>query len=345
MADLSKTKGGGTNRGNLFAVLGDTEGNVVSPASDSSGDTLREDDSCSDVRSDGNTLNTLSSPLSPEHLNFDSLSINNSAPRYPKGAADKYANPFLRGAKNYNDGGRFGYPTGDFGRRENNFRTGSPYGGRGGGHGYRNSHTWMSNDAQTMQDFMVVRNSMRRQFKSSEVAKWKHADYIAHREAMVASEAKKLAIKLKAKEDAASLRIPPIPLETQQNLNKWGLLGNFEEQGNTGRVLGEATIWCANWEDGKDDVAPWPSLAEMKWEGDDRAKTGVGRFLPLPREQGPPGLAWNTLECVKQYPMDQVARIPTMEDVYLPVDDQIEEDHEYLWSKDLEKAMDDLLEI
>jgi len=70
----------------------------------------------------------------------------------------------------------------------------------------------------------------------------------------------------------------------------------------------------------------------------------VGRFLPLPREEGPPGLSWNQLPCVEQYPMDQVARVPTLEDILLPVDDQIEEDHEYLWSKDLEKAIDEFLE-
>jgi hypothetical protein len=39
---------------------------------------------------------------------------------------------------------------------------------------------------------------------------------------------------------------------------------------------------------------------------------------------GPPSLPWNQLPCVDQYPIDQVARIPTMKDVYLPVDDQIE---------------------
>jgi hypothetical protein len=33
-----------------------------------------------------------------------------------------------------------------------------------------------------------------------------------------------------------------------------------------------------------------------------------------------------------------------MEDVYLPVDDQIEEEMEYLWSKDLEKAMDEFMD-
>lgn len=56
------------------------------------------------------------------------------------------------------------------------------------------------------------------------------------------------------------------------------------------------TIWCMDWMNGKDDdPAPWPSLAEMKWEGDDRAKTACGRFLPLPREPGAPGIPWGQL--------------------------------------------------
>jgi len=344
MADKTKATGDEANGGNIVDIVNDTEVNVKSPASASSGDTLHEEGS-SDVRSDGDTVNSFSSPVSPDSLNFDRLAIDESAPRFPKAAVGRYTTPFQRGVKNYNDGSRLGYSPGDFGRRDGNFRSGSPFNGRGVSGGHRNSRTWMSQDAQTMQEFMVIRNCMRRQFRNADVSKWKYTDYIAHREAMVASQANRLANKVKAKEDALSMRIPPISSETQQNLNKWGIFGNFNQQGNLGRVLGEQTIWCANWLDGKDEVAPWPSLAEMKWEGDDRAKTGVGRFLPLPREEGPPGLAWNQLPCVEQYAIDQVARIPTMEDVYLPVDDQIEEDHEYLWSKELEKAMDDFMEL
>jgi hypothetical protein len=82
----------------------------------------------------------------------------------------------------------------------------------------------------------------------------------------------------------------------------------------------------------------------MKWEGDDRAKTKVGRFLPLPREEGPPGLAWSQMQVVEQYPLDQVARIPTMEDIYLPVD-EIDDEVKYdLINKDLEDAIDTYLE-
>ena len=120
----------------------------------------------------------------------------------------------------------------------------------------------------------------------------------------------------------------------------WGLTnGNFSQEGNRGRVLGELTIWCSDWTNGKDEISPWPTLAEMKWEGDDRAKTNVGRFPPLPREKGPVSLSWNQLPVVEQYPLDQVCKIPTMEDVYLPVDPDIEPEKEFLWSEELDEAI------
>jgi hypothetical protein len=346
MATSSKLDGVESCGGNGSNAKDQSSIKDISPTSGSSDGTLHEDGS-SDMRSDADAAPSLSSPMSPNSLKFDSLSINDDGTRFNKAGVGRYTAPFQRGVKSYNDSNRFNHLSTGQVRREDSFRTGSPYGGRGGGGsgGYRNSRTWLSPDAQATQEFMVVRNAMRRQFKNSDVARWKYTDYIAHCEAMVASETKTLANKVKAKEDALSLRIPTISLEIQQNLNKWGLFGNFDQCGNFSRVLGEQTIWCHDWENGKDEIAPWPSVAELKWEGDDRAKTGVGRFPPLPREMGPPGLPWNQLPCVDQYPIDQVARIPTMEDVYLPVDDQIEEKMEYLWSKDLEQAMDAFLEI
>jgi hypothetical protein len=340
-----KAAGRASDDVNGVNVESKTPAQPTSPTSESSGDTLHDEGS-SDVHSVGDGTPSLSSPLSPESLGFDSLVINDAGPHLSKGGVGRYTAPFQRGLKNYNDSNRFNYHSNDIVRRDDKFRAGSPFSGRGGGSngGYRNSRTWMSADAQAMQEYMIIRNSMRRQFKNADVSKWKYNDYIAHREAMVASQANKLAKQVKAKEEALCLRIPPIPQETQQSLNKWGLFGNFNEHGNLSRILGEQTIWCRDWRNGKDDIAPWPSTAESKWEGDDRAKTGVGRFLPLPREIGPPGLAWNTLPCIEQYPMDQVARIPTMEDVYLPVDDQIEDEMKYLWSMDLEEAMDAFLE-
>jgi hypothetical protein len=314
---------------------------ATSPNSDTSGDTLHDDES-SDVRSSGDGLQTPNSPISPESLNFHGLAISGGGVDIRKASVDRYTNPYQRGQKQHNEPSVYASPGRGFG---GNYRQGVPYNARGGpgAASFRNSRTWISPDAQVQQEFLMVRNAMRRLFKNSDIAKWKLSDYVAHKEAMLASQANKLASKVKNKEDARSIS-SPISSDIQKVLTKCGLEGNFDEVGNFSRALGEQTIWCNDWENGKDEIAPWPSMAEMKWEGDDRAKTGVGRFLPLPREEGPPGLMWNQLPAIEQYPIDQVCKIPTMEDVYLPVDYYIEEDHEYLWSKDLEKDMDAFLE-
>jgi len=211
--------------------------------------------------------------------------------------------------------------------------------------GFRSSRTWVSPDTQYQQEFTIVRNSMRRLFKHSEVAKWKLPDYIAHREAMVASQKAALAKSVAQKELERELR------EVQEDPQLLGSLSqllpgyqNLGMEGNLSRVLGMKTIWCVNWIDGKDEIAPWPTFAEMKWEGDDRAKTNCGRFLALPREPGAPGLQWGQLQVLEQYPLDQVHCVPTMEDIYLPVDEIEEVVIPKLINKGLLDAINEYLE-
>ncbi|RMZ74234.1 lon protease [Pyrenophora seminiperda CCB06] len=328
--------------GSLIVKTNDSTGakqvQETSPTSTSSGDDTLNDDRSTDVRSNNDGAAPLSSPASPDALDFGSLTIVDESPRARKNKEERYSVPAQRGPK-HNDTNLHGTPGRDF--RGHN-RIGFSYNGRGGAGGFRNSRTWMSPEAQAQQDFLMIRNSMRRLFKYSDVAKWKLSDYLAHREAVVASRAKKLGQEVELTGEAPYVS-GPISLEVQEFLRRCGLHGNFDEVGNFGRVLGLQTIWCKDWLNGKDEVSPWPSIAEMKWEGDDRAKTGVGRFLPLPREEGPPGLLWNQLPVIEQYPIDQVCQIPTMEDVYLPVDYYIEEDHQYLWSNELEQEIDAFL--
>lgn len=215
---------------------------------------------------------------------------------------------------------------------------------QGGGGGFRTSRTWISPDAQHHHEFQIIRNAMKRLFKYSEVAKWKFEDYIAHREAMLASQKARLAKVVAQRELERNLRAPPMEADKAKALNRL-LPGeqNLAMVGNVGRVLGEKTIWCTDWTKGKEEISPWPSLAEMKWEGDDRAKTGVGRFLALPREPGAPGIPWNQLQVVEQYPIDQVGRIPTMEDIYLPVDEIEDADKYDLINKSLGDAIEEYL--
>ncbi|KAF9738062.1 hypothetical protein PMIN02_001094 [Paraphaeosphaeria minitans] len=230
-------------------------------------------------------------------------------------------------------------------------RNGSGYGhGHGhhanpsfAGNGYRTSRTWVSSEAQLHQEFVIIRNAMRRLFKNSEVAKWKLQDYTAHKEGMLASKKATLDRALKQKEiERAVQAIQP---DTKRDFSLSNLIpeSNLGMEGNLSRVLGMKTIWCKDWKDGKDEIADWPSLPEMKWEGDDRAKTACGRFLPLPREEGAPGIPWGQLQAVEQYPLDQVQCIPTMEDIYLPVDEIEEEVIPQLLNQELLDVLEESL--
>ncbi|KAF2130708.1 hypothetical protein P153DRAFT_374595 [Dothidotthia symphoricarpi CBS 119687] len=321
---------------------GITHSKSSSLASNNSGDTLHNS-------SNGDHDAPYSSPPSVNDLAFENLAIDNGNSPVFKGGMGRYDNPYQRGSKTHNDTSQYSQAPHHPVRNNRNYPSGPTYNARtrggGGVAGFRNSHTWVSPEAQAHTDFMVIRNSMRRLFKSADVSKWKLSDYIAHLEAMAIAEAHRLSARVKSKEEAHLLHLS-ISLDVQHTLRKCGLAdANFDQRGNYGRILGEQTIWCLDWTSGKDEIAPWPTECEMKWEGDDRAKTGVGRFLPLPREEGPPGIPWNQLPVVEQYPIDMIARIPTMEDVYLPVD-EIDNDVTFdLVNRGLVDAIDGCLEL
>lgn len=316
-----------------------TTNDMSSPPSGSSSDTLHEVDAFNDERKFANV-----SPLSTATLNFDDLNLQDEGFLHQHKYVDHFSTPHHDNVKYHHSPAPAHLQTIPHVRRNNDHHhiPGSRY--ARGGDSQRNMRVWMSDEARAAQEFLVVRNSMKRQFKNSEVAKWKIADYIAHREAGMVSKAKMLAKRAESKEAEINFRVPPISPSTQDMMRRCGLQGNFEQVSNHGRALGAKTIWCKDWKNGKDDIAPWPCMAELKWEGDDRAKTGVGRYPPLPREQGPPSIPWNQLQAIEQYPIDQIARIPTMEDVYLPVD-EIDDKVKYdLLNKNLEDAMDAYLE-
>ena len=75
-------------------------------------------------------------------------------------------------------------------------------------------------------------------------------------------------------------------------------------------------LWCAAadfWQQQhrhrRRHVAEWPTFGEQKWEGDDRARTGFGRFPPLPRVPLA-GVAWYQRPLIVVAEFDLVRKVP-----------------------------------
>ncbi|KAF2478990.1 hypothetical protein BDY17DRAFT_327798 [Neohortaea acidophila] len=71
-------------------------------------------------------------------------------------------------------------------------------------------------------------------------------------------------------------------------------------------VLSLETVFSPTWLQGKEDVAPWPSKLEMKYEGDDRISTDRlhRRFLGIPRVEGNETVNWQHRAAIPQYTSD-----------------------------------------
>jgi len=120
-----------------------------------------------------------------------------------------------------------------------------------------------------------------------------------------------------------------------------------------GYVLCKPTIFCPTWfmpDPTEPDPAKqkpqadWPCAAEMKWEGEDRARTNFGRQLPLPRMPASANngtVAWHMKNAIKSHKFDYFPRVPTGEDIYCPVDEIEEEDVGRFINKGLLEAIDD----
>ena len=114
---------------------------------------------------------------------------------------------------------------------------------------------------------------------------------------------------------------------------------------NRSAVLAQQTIWVVadrhrgSWR----EEADWPCMQEMKWEGSQRIASEdgkFGRYMAVPRVRALPGASWAVMPFNEQYPLDQVMRIPDVEDVYAPVDEIEEVDVPHLLDQDLIRAMD-----
>ncbi|KAH7061476.1 hypothetical protein B0J12DRAFT_695621 [Macrophomina phaseolina] len=110
-----------------------------------------------------------------------------------------------------------------------------------------------------------------------------------------------------------------------------------------GAVLCHHTLWCADYKTDWRRLAPWPSIAEQKWEGEDRARTKVGRYFPLPREPSNGSVPWNYLPMITSSPFDQIWKIPSELDILYPmsqINAEVQHDQHALLNQDILDAME-----
>jgi len=157
-------------------------------------------------------------------------------------------------------------------------------------------------------------------FPRSIFVDWNIADWLVHREEMIEAKKRQLVRQVADRQELSRLRSLGLPDGLPRS--KPAFYGKVFPE-NLSAVLAKPTIWCQAWKVPWRPNAPWPFLKEMKWEGDERAATHNGRFLPLPREPSTE-LNFNHIPMMKAFELDEVWRIPTLEDVIAPVD-EIEE--------------------
>ena len=79
-------------------------------------------------------------------------------------------------------------------------------------------------------------------------------------------------------------------------------------------VLAQPTIWRQQYVPSEEKPqAPWPTIEEMREEGDERATSEFGRFPGVPRMPGNETVAWRARLQLAQYSMDEVWRSPCKE--------------------------------
>ena len=91
-------------------------------------------------------------------------------------------------------------------------------------------------------------------------------------------------------------------------------------------VLSSLSIWSPWYVAGSGfPQAPWPSIEEMKEEGDERNTSGFGRFPPLPRVPGNETVVWKQRQVVEAFPLDRVWEFPWLGPIRIDESSSMEE--------------------
>jgi hypothetical protein len=161
------------------------------------------------------------------------------------------------------------------------------------------SKTWKSNDTKEKDQYSRLSTLLHHFVPESPFVPRSYPVWVQHRAMMNTMEMdemkKNIAIKQSRNTAAAKITI------------KSALDGKTYND-NRSAVLAQETIWSP-WSLPTDEhpEALWPDRTEFQYEGDDRAKSDVGRFLPLPRKPGNETVNWKSREQVQAYrPLDHV---------------------------------------
>ncbi|KAI9791820.1 MAG: hypothetical protein M1816_003365 [Peltula sp. TS41687] len=177
---------------------------------------------------------------------------------------------------------------------------------------HTSTKTWVSTNAQEVERYTRLETHLRRGFPLSDAVPRDLHSWIEHRLAMMRAHIDETKRRVKLQETQrrsissgtmvliGPCRVPPV----------------HHGNDNRGAVLAMPTIWCPQPAgSSRATAAAWPGLQEYKWEGDDRARSHFGRFLPLPRERGNDTVAWHQLRVVQGHEFDRVRCVPTEEDI------------------------------
>ena len=161
------------------------------------------------------------------------------------------------------------------------------------------SKTWKSSDAKEKDQYGRLSTLLHHFVPESPFVPHSYAVWVQHRASMNAMEMdnmkRNIAIKQSRNTIDAKIAINPV-------------LDGKTFTDNRSAVLSHKTIW-ASWSFPTDThpEALWPDRTEFQYEGDDRAKSDVGRFLPLPRKPGNETVNWKAREQLQPYrPLDHV---------------------------------------
>lgn len=168
-----------------------------------------------------------------------------------------------------------------------------------------NSRVWVAPKTAEVEKWQKTKGNLQRMSlipKSPNLPKT-FSEWLQHRTDFLDLQAKELREILRRKEKIKreQVRQDSKPVRANQPFQEEGF------QDGRSPVLARRSIWSP-WPDivSGYEPAPWPSIQEMKEEGDERHTSGYGRFLALPRVPGNPTVNHKQRNRVEANELDKV---------------------------------------